>query len=237
MKYDLENPSTDKCQTPKLVEIYEHFFTEPVGRFVEVGAYNGISWSNTYCLAKLGWSGLLIEPIPSFVDEIKENYANFKDVKIHCGCASNYTGQAKIHIGGPLSSITKGAVDTYNKISWFKGVLRDNFFINAPVNTLDNILTQYGVGPFFDLLVIDVEGEELNVLKGFDIYSYRPKMVIIEMHEDCEYDELQVNNAEIHQYMRGADYSKIYSDTINTVFVESKIHKDFKEKRKTFKLK
>jgi len=34
------------------------------GYFIEVGAYDGITLSNTYFLEQMGWTGLLVEPIP-----------------------------------------------------------------------------------------------------------------------------------------------------------------------------
>ncbi len=44
-----------------LWQVFEH---RPRGYFIEVGAYDGVTISNTYFLERMGWSGVLIEPIP-----------------------------------------------------------------------------------------------------------------------------------------------------------------------------
>lgn len=45
-----------ECQIPTLPEILEeHIGFRTDGRFVEVGAFDGFKWSNTYMLAEIGW--------------------------------------------------------------------------------------------------------------------------------------------------------------------------------------
>ena len=52
------------CQIARLAELYEAVFGQRAdGTFVEVGAFDGDTYSNTSCLADLGWRGLYIEPI------------------------------------------------------------------------------------------------------------------------------------------------------------------------------
>ena len=46
------------CQIPDLDKIYTKYFGEDTDRiFVEVGAFDGESVSNTSCLADAGWKG------------------------------------------------------------------------------------------------------------------------------------------------------------------------------------
>ena len=46
--------------------------------------------------------------------------------------------------------------------------------------TLNDLLKKYKINRGFELLSIDVEGNELDVLKGFDIEYWKPKIIIIE---------------------------------------------------------
>jgi hypothetical protein len=72
--------------------------------------------------------------------------------------------------------------------------------IEVPVRTLDDILTEARAPLRFDFLSIDVEGHELEVLRGFDIARWRPRLIVLEDH---------VGNLEKHRYMQNAGYRLI----------------------------
>jgi hypothetical protein len=72
--------------------LYEKFFKDKKdGVFVEIGAYNGIVYSNTKFFEELGWSGICIEPIEDVFKELKKNR---KAICIQ-GCISNKKGKSK----------------------------------------------------------------------------------------------------------------------------------------------
>jgi len=49
------------CQIPELDKIYSKYFGKDTNRvFVEVGAFDGESVSNTSCLADAGWKGFIL---------------------------------------------------------------------------------------------------------------------------------------------------------------------------------
>ena len=53
------------------------YFNGKTGRFLDIGAYDGKAFSNTYKLGLLGWSGVLVEPAPkvfhSLINNLSEN--------------------------------------------------------------------------------------------------------------------------------------------------------------------
>ena len=56
----------------------ESLFPEKEGVCIEVGAYDGITLSNTLHFEQKGWTALCIEPIPSAFDKcktIRKNWA------------------------------------------------------------------------------------------------------------------------------------------------------------------
>ena len=68
-----------------------------------------------------------------------------------------------------------------------------------------------------DYLNIDVEGHEMEVLKGFDIIKYNPRLVSIEIHDKiCP----PINN-KIYKYFLERNY-KLVSIYGWTYFFESK---------------
>lgn len=60
--------------------------------------------------------------------------------------------------------------------------------IQVPTRTLTSILDECEVTEI-DLFSLDVEGYELNVLKGLDFSKYRPKYMLIEARFKAEIDE------------------------------------------------
>jgi hypothetical protein len=69
--------------------------------------------------------------------------------------------------------------------------------INVPIRTLDSILTEASSPVAFDFLSIDVEGHEIEVLRGFDIARWRPKLILLEDH---------VADLSRHRYLTAAGY-------------------------------
>ncbi len=70
-----------------------------------------------------------------------------------------------------------------SKIEWAQNLHRGH---SITVNTerLDSILNRSGIKPGFDLLVVDVEGAEEKVMKGFDIQKWKPLAILIELEDE-----------------------------------------------------
>jgi len=69
--------------------------------------------------------------------------------------------------------------------------------IEVPVKTLDSILEDAGARPGFDFLSIDVEGHEIEVLRGFDVTRWRPRLILLEDH---------VRDLSKHRYLSSHGY-------------------------------
>jgi hypothetical protein len=74
--------------------------------------------------------------------------------------------------------------------------------------------------------VIDVEGHELDVLRGYDLGRWAPKLVIIEVQElQARYRDnkrVQDHAAQIYALFARAGYAILCKDVVNTIF----IHRD-----------
>lgn len=220
-KYNLKNPTQNKCQIPNLEDIYmEHIGYKEDGYYVEVGGFDGLSWSNTFGLAVKGWSGLILEPQPDYFQTCTENYEPFEKVKVIQTCAGNITGEIKLYTGYSLATTKQQMVKEYNKIDWFKGIVNEHTFVISPIDTLNNILLKNAIPNEFDVLVVDVEGAELDVIKGLDLTKWFPKMIIIELHEDNEYESLKRDSPEINKIL-STYYKKVFKDENNSIFVRN----------------
>lgn len=190
------------------------------GRFIEVGAFDCRNWSNTYGLAEMGWSGVYFEPMQKAVSACLENLAGMEDrVTVIRAALSDWSGQAKLYLGGSLSTIKEEARDIYLSMDWSRVTgLADGKTELVPVDTLDNQLNLLEWQPGFELLVVDVEGSEIDVLNGFDVSHWKPLIAIVETHDKFDNVRLRAKSDLIDEYFIKDGYSKFYSDHINTVY-------------------
>jgi hypothetical protein len=75
-----------------------------------------------------------------------------------------------------------------------------------------------------DLVVIDVEGAEAAVLRGFSLARWRPRMLIIELvHTHPDLHSVSAGDAHLQRLIEEARYSVVYKDSVNTVFVADEV--------------
>ena len=65
--------------------------------------------------------------------------------------------------------------------AWRRGATPETV-IAVPIRTLDSVLEEAGAPKRFDFLSIDVEGHEIEVLRGFDIAGWQPRLILLEDH-------------------------------------------------------
>ena len=213
-----EFPET--CQIPNLSTIYELFFGRQPGFLVEVGAYDGITYSNTSGLIEKGWQGILIEPIPDFYNATLARYGKNTKIKLVNKAVGEKSGELLLNLSGPLTSGSSKIQSEYENLEWAKKFLT-NSSISVHVETLTKILDDLNVPQVFDVLVIDVEGFEKEVLAGFNWQKYSPRMVIIELadfHPDMT-NQREINR-KLSKEISSQGYEIVYKDYINTVFIE-----------------
>ena len=158
--------------------IREYFGNAGSGFFVEVGANEPDSiYSQTWHLEQLGWSGILIEPNPALCDELRKRRPRSKVYNVACSSPAK-VGSAELKIpflaDGRIDT-GKAALETEIDHAGFPAYRTET----VKVVTLDSLLEENRV-PRIDLLSIDVEGTELDVLEGFDLARYRPRLILIE---------------------------------------------------------
>lgn len=143
------------------------------GFFVDVGAADGVTFSNTYYFEKLGWSGICFEPDPRNF-ELAQNFR--KDILPYAVSTKNGTVDFYLSTVAPDWSGLKDN-NHGSEITKVKAV------------TLGYILEKSKVKNI-DLLSIDTEGTELDVWESFDYKKYKPKVVIIEYNSQGEEDDV-----------------------------------------------
>lgn len=163
------------------------------GYFVDIGAHDGIYFSNTHCLEKeLGWGGICVEPHNNRFCELIENR--------HCICINKAvyreSGKVKFAFSGgiygardcmpfPITQETDELVDAIT----LEELLHDN---NAP-NVIEYIST-------------DTEGADYEVLLGFPFDKYEVMLWTI---EHCAYADDGIRRQKIRDLMTGHGYRSV----------------------------
>ena len=215
------------CQIPELASLYSLFLGERSdGLFVEVGAFDGISFSNSSCLAEVGWSGILIEPIPGFAEECRRRYRGNDRIQIVEAAVGAEHSTVEIAVGGPFTSTNDEVFTRYGRLEWSKAAVHGSTRLRVQQLTLDEVLDAANpAGKPVDVLIVDVEGAEKAVFQGFSIDRWRPNMIIAELsHTDPELHDICWNDAVLQQDIVAAGYFVVYKDRINTVFARAGTH-------------
>ncbi len=161
-------------------EIYETYFkTRPKfsGVFVELGAMDGIIYSNTkYFEDTLGWKGILIEPVP---ENFKKLIKNRPDC-IYYNCAVGMRNKA-LYLG---KGATAGMLHTMSDIfknEWHAGSNKQEQY-EVECKPLSAIFSETGCDKV-DLLSLDVEGGELEVLQTIDWSKVEIRLILFELDD------------------------------------------------------
>jgi FkbM family methyltransferase len=210
------------AQCPPLGDIYYNLFGDKTdGTFVEVGAFNGVNWSATNCLARIGWSGLLFEPQTKYFNECSRLYKSKPNVVVERCAILDYCGETKLYLGGSLSTTSEERVKVYQDVWWAKSSRLDlEKFEEVPVYTLAHMLDKHTIKPDFEILVIDVEGAEVQVLNGINWDRWRPQLMMIETHEELEDERLSATAKGVEEIVFEFGYKKVFSNYINTVYIK-----------------
>ena len=209
------------CQITELASLYSLYLGEQSeGFFVEVGAYDGISFSNSSCLAEAGWSGILIEPIPEFAHSCRNRYATNEGIKVVEAAIGERNGIATITVAGSLTTTNTTLLQSYKDIEWAQSSVSNTHSISVSLRTLDDVLRDTAAPMPIDVLIVDVEGSEESVFKGFTFQTWRPKMIIAELaHTHPDLHEISLGDANLQKLIQDHGYSIVYKDKINIVFV------------------
>lgn len=211
----------DTCQIPSLWFLLERFFGKKTeGTFVEIGGYDGYTFSNTWGLAERDWSGLIVEPLPELAAACRVKHAEHNGISV-IESAVGAPGQSSITLyrGDSLTTANKDQFAEYASVEWARPTLT-NESVTVQCQTLDELLVTHSIPAGFEVLVVDVEGFESAVFGGFTLDRWQPQMLIVELadlHPDLQLMSSQ--DAELGDSILSHGYRIVYKDHINTVYV------------------
>lgn len=152
------------------------------GLFLEFGATDGVSLSNTYLLEKTYyWKGVLAEPSPQWHENL---YKNRPDCEIIRDCIYSESGKELdffVSDIGELSTIEEFKESDLKSMP-NNTKIRNVFGYKTKIKSLslNYLFVKYFDSQPIDYMSVDSEGSELEILQNFDFQEFGPKVVSVE---------------------------------------------------------
>ena len=145
------------------------------GYFVEFGAGDGISLSNTLLLEKrFGWTGILAEPARRWHQAL----ANNRNCIIDTRCVWSETGKIVEFLEAEEAELS--TIRGYETRDRHRIARERNTSYPVETVSLNDLLDFHDAPKDIDYVSVDTEGSEFDVLKAFDFGRHRIKIFTIE---------------------------------------------------------
>ena len=146
------------------------FRNKKEGIYIDVGCHHPLINNNTYPLYKRGWKGINIDIDYGAIDSF--NFLRSKDTNIEIA-VSDTTGEAELFFYH-----NRAAKNTLSKEKGFDSKEIHKIKTSTLNKVIENSIYK---DQKINFISIDVEGYELNVLKGFDFKKYTILIVVLEL--------------------------------------------------------
>lgn len=174
-------------------EIIRNYFNSSFVSYLDIGANDGKTLSNSYAFYLAGSEGVCVEASPKAFNLLSENQKNSILINAAIG---TYDGSITLYESGELL----GGGDTSLVSSTIECELKRWCSINMQFEpilvrciTFDTLIKECGVNKF-DFLTIDIEGMELDVLPQINFNKLCVKLACIEWNskEKEKYDSIML---------------------------------------------
>jgi FkbM family methyltransferase len=184
------------------------------GFYVDVGSNDPIHRSNTYLFYIKGWKGIAIDGNPELIKRHKKMRPLDNAV---CALVSEKEEEKTYFIFDDhcLSTISRTEAVKLSKTRKIRS--------QQAIKTirLDRILREQHAPQKFEILSIDVEGYDLQVLRGINLEEYRPKIIAIEIHD---FDQTHPNKDRIYAHLSNNQYTLHSYLNPTAFFVDARNH-------------
>jgi FkbM family methyltransferase len=185
------------------------FFERKLGGFyVDVGAHDGLSISNTYFFESIGWTGICIEALPEMAERCAKLRKTSTVVQAALGDESA-NGTVRFNIAEDNTCLSSIEADVLRR-DLGAGPGRRRTSVEVPYTNLTRVL-EHVTSPI-DFISIDVEGSELSVLRGLDLKGFRPAVLLIE-DNSCGRDHT------VRDYLATFSYRRVLTAGVNDFYI------------------
>lgn len=180
--------------------------------FVDIGANDGITLSNTFLLEKkYNWKGICSEPLPSVLDKLR----SIRNVYCDTDAVFNKTG---LSLKFSESTLYSGITNYIDKHMFAKNGNQ----IDVKTITLQDLLKKYNSPNIINYLSLDTEGSELEILKSVNFSDYTFLYIDVEHNfiepRRTEIKNLLLNNNYLYRLENRFDDSFIHETVITGIY-------------------
>jgi FkbM family methyltransferase len=170
-------------------------------RFLDIGAYDGETFSSTRALVHRGWSGAYVEPNPLTHEKLRE-VAALSNSEIIPFALGSECGELTFYMNGDMVS----TIDKSHADKWAHATT----FTETTVKVIDVQTLADTIGYDYDFLNLDVEGVNWDVLTQFDFTKWKFNTLCI------EYDD---KLTEMTRFLESYGFRIVYISPENIVAV------------------
>ncbi len=170
------------------------------GFFVEFGATDGKTLSNTWLLEKhYGWTGILAEPAHCWRDRLLQE----RSAVIDFDCVWSASGEQLDFLETDYAELSTLVTHADGDSHARSREARRSY----PVRTvsLNDLLARHAAPREIDYLSLDTEGSEFEILSNFDFGSYRVKVIT------CEHNYTP-NRDRLFQLLEAQGYCRVHPE-------------------------
>lgn len=162
--------------------IIQYLDTKLTGSILDIGANDGITYSNSRLfIEQLGWQGVLVEPTSLCIKKLNELYSSNDLVTIYPYAIDEVEQEAIIYLGNlePETINQVATMSTNEKLYWETN-RRVNYQEEViKTKTIDQLISDVN-HQYFDIISIDIEGNDLLAFSGLFNANFRPEFFIFE---------------------------------------------------------
>ena len=179
------------------------------GIYVDVGCYHPFKGSLTFRLFNRGWNGVNIDISKTSIDLFR--ISRSKDINLNLAI-TDYDGDVIYYQNSPINQQNSLIKSNEHQLK-----------IKIRCNKLDTVLAENAIKNF-DYLNIDVEGVELNVIRGLNFDKFSPKLISIENNNLSIKDYME---SEIYKILTNNNYILINKIGVTNFFLKKNLSDDF----------
>lgn len=187
------------------------FFNKKVGRFLDLGANDGITLSNTHALTLRGWSGVCVEPSPSAYNRLVELYKDNNRIECIERAVGRDTGIVTLHESNEhlgkgdislLSTTVPSEIGRWRGTQIFTPIQVKMVTVKQLFDSIDD--TE------FDFISIDCEGLDYEILIDLIAIGVKPAMICVEWN---------TSNFEKYESALSLNYRLHHKNYENLIFI------------------